>query len=371
MVGEMGVYRVCFAMAIFFLLHAVVLVHVRNSRDPRAAFQNGWWGVKFVLFAGLVTASFFIPNSFFFGWGWVGVVGAFLFIVIQLVFLNEFAHAWSESWVGRLEDTGNRIWYIGLATCSFLMYAVTLTLTVLLYVFYAHGDGCALNKFYVSFNLCLAVVVSLIAILPAVQEANPRSGLLQSSVVSLYATYLVWSAISSEPAGSLPCLPAQSDATQSTSIAIGTVFAFISIAYSSVRTGSRSQMGRIGMREHTPDTVKGENEVALLAPDRLVQMESGAGDDSVTEGDRRIVDDERDRITYSYTFFHFVFFIASLYIMEMLTNWDTISQGEGHSIAVGKSWAAVWVKMASSWVVMAIYAWSLVAPIVLPDRDFN
>ena len=42
LVGYLAVYRVCFAMAAFFLLMAVLMFKVKNSSDPRAKFQNGW-----------------------------------------------------------------------------------------------------------------------------------------------------------------------------------------------------------------------------------------------------------------------------------------------------------------------------------------
>ena len=34
-------------------------------------------------------------------------------------------------------------------------------------------------------------------------------------------------------------------------------------------------------------------------------------------------------------------------------------------------WPAVWVKMCSSWICMALYVWTLVAPLVLVNRDFD
>lgn len=43
------------------------------------------------------------------------------------------------------------------------------------------------------------MIASIISTLPNVQEYNPRSGLLQSSVVSLYVVYLTWSGISNSP----------------------------------------------------------------------------------------------------------------------------------------------------------------------------
>lgn len=34
-------------------------------------------------------------------------------------------------------------------------------------------------------------------------------------------------------------------------------------------------------------------------------------------------------------------------------------------------WPSVWVKICSSWVCIALYVWTLVAPLVLVNRDFD
>lgn len=47
LVGYLAVYRVCFAMAAFFILMAILTFKVKNSKDPRAKFQNGFWAIKF------------------------------------------------------------------------------------------------------------------------------------------------------------------------------------------------------------------------------------------------------------------------------------------------------------------------------------
>merc|ERR1712130_1027499 len=50
MVGFEAVYRVCFGMTCFYWLFMLLMLCVRSSRDPRAGMQNGFWGIKFVIF---------------------------------------------------------------------------------------------------------------------------------------------------------------------------------------------------------------------------------------------------------------------------------------------------------------------------------
>ena len=41
-VGYLAVYRLCFAMTLFFLFMALIMIGVKSSKDPRAGIQNGY-----------------------------------------------------------------------------------------------------------------------------------------------------------------------------------------------------------------------------------------------------------------------------------------------------------------------------------------
>lgn len=97
--------------------------------------------------------------------------------------------------IANYEENESRGWYCALLSATFIQYALAIAGVVLLYMYYS----CALNNFFITFNLILCFIVSILSILPQVQERISRSGLLQSSVVTLYVVYLTWSALSNNP----------------------------------------------------------------------------------------------------------------------------------------------------------------------------
>jgi len=73
-------------------------------------------------------------------------------------------------------------------------------------------------------------------------------------------------------------------------------------------------------------------------------------------------------ISYNYSFFHLIFALASMYTAMLFTGWGTASEMEKDRIDIG--WASVWIKTTAEWVMSFLYAWTLVAPAMFPDR-FN
>ncbi len=49
----------------------------------------------------------------------IGMIGAFLFLLIQLVLIVDFAHAWNEKWVENYEESQSKWWYCGMCSLYF------------------------------------------------------------------------------------------------------------------------------------------------------------------------------------------------------------------------------------------------------------
>ena len=76
-----------------------------------------FWGIKLLLVLGFLVGAFFIESGAFnMAWMIVGLIGGFLFILVQLILLVDFAHTWNKSWVQRMEeDEGTRCYCVGTA----------------------------------------------------------------------------------------------------------------------------------------------------------------------------------------------------------------------------------------------------------------
>ncbi|KRX16335.1 Serine incorporator 1 [Trichinella nelsoni] len=363
--GYQAVYRMCFATAVFFFVFMIFMLRVRSSRDPRTKIQNGFWFFKFVALIALAVGAFYIPyGEFSVVWFYIGMIGAFCFILIQLILLVDFAHSWAENWVGKYEESDNRRWLAALCLCTVFNYGLSIAMVVLFYMYYANDSSCILNRSVISVNLIVSIVISIFAILPVIQKHQPRSGLLQASVITLYTMYLTWSAMSNEldpvcnPSimkiffpGNSTITPETSDkayATVSSSSIVGMVIWLLTVMYTSFRTSSGS----------SADKLTGGGEAPMMTNGTKGDAENG-----------NILDNESDEVPYSYSFVHFVFFLATLYVMMSLTNW--YKPEDADLTKLNSNWSSVWVKIASTWICNALYFWTLVAPILLPNRDFK
>ncbi|TSM85989.1 Serine incorporator 5 [Bagarius yarrelli] len=264
LVGYSAVYKVCFGMACFFFFFSMFTIRIRSSTGCRAAVHNGFWFLKFLALLACCAGGFFIPGGekFLEVWRYVGAAGGFLFLLIQLMLLVQFAHRWNQNWSAGVDH--NKLWYAALALATLVLFSVAVGALVFMILYYTHPEACFLNKIFLGVNSGLCIVVSLLAISPCIQTYD-------------------------------------------------------------------------------------------------------ADEEEKTAGGQNVIYDEKEGTVYSYAYFHFVFFLGSLYVMMTVTNWFHYDNAKIERILEG-SWSVFWIKMASCWVCLFLYMWTLVAPMLFPKR---
>ncbi|KAI9044108.1 serine incorporator domain-containing protein [Aspergillus affinis] len=383
--GWVAVHRINFALGLFHLILAVWLLGVKSSKDGRASLQNGFWGPKIILWILFVVMSFFIPEPFFFVYGhYIAFICAMLFLLLGLILLVDLAHSWAELCLQKIDDNDSRIWRGLLIGSTVGMYLASIGMTILMYIFFARS-GCTMNQAAISINLVVFLIISVVSVQPVVQESNPRAGLAQAAMVTVYCTYLTLSAVSMEPDDN-QCNPLiRARGTRTATIVLGAIATMATIAYTTTRAATQGialgskgghNYSQLGMddNEHGLVTQQPTSRREMRADALRAAVASGSlpasalDEDSDDESDcDETKDDERGSTQYNYSLFHIIFFLATTWVATLLTqNLDPDSIDD--FAPVGRTYWASWVKIISAWVCYAIYLWTLVAPVVLPDR---
>lgn len=214
--GYLAVYRIALAMALYHLSLGLLLIGLGNDVDDdtdtddfRWILQNRLWPLKLLIWIGWIVGCFYISDSVMVKF-WIPycklpvlrrftefenlpsmiVVFTGIFLIIQCLFLVDGTRDVSEVCVARYERTQSWEWATLLIGLTCAAYALILYGSSYLYMTYESTEV----KVFVSINLVLTVLINILSVLPKVQKANPKTGLLPASILSLYNTYLVLSA---------------------------------------------------------------------------------------------------------------------------------------------------------------------------------
>lgn len=364
-VGYGAVYRVSIAMSMFFLLFSFLTYNVHSKKKFRARIHNGFWYIKLSLLVLIIGFVFYLPSSELISkiWMYIGLTGGFMFILIQIILVIDFGHSWSVSWAEKMDTLDTKCWYFSLAFSTALVYSISVTAAVMFYLFFTNPDDisqCKANTFYISFNVGHCALATIISVLPRIQEETTGAGLLQSSVITIYTMYLTWNTLSSQPDSK--CNPLGAVILEYDKVSgvngqaiFGALLMFALLAFACTVRASTSQLGKLGLSlSDNPEYLRKSVEInTKQRKQENIPDEDGKGAEEL----------ESEDVAYSYSFFHFVLFLASLHVMMVMTNWHSPDENVDFKKMI-KNWAAVWVQMASSYICCLVYIWTLVAPLI-------
>lgn len=367
-----AIYRLFFALAAFFAAMSLIMIDVQSSRDCRAGLQNGFWFFKLAVLIGIAVGAFFLPAQFNIYWMYICITASLVYIVIQLILTIDFAFFVNEYLGDRYEDTNNKCFFCLLVSITMICYGLAAALTILLFIYYTAADGCSTNKTIVTINICACLFFSCLSITKKVQQTIDQSGLLQSSIMTLYVMFITWTALSNER--NKDCNPGivniiqhgtdteKYTVNEDTNVhlkpenILAIILSSVCVLYSALKNSSES------------NKIFGSNNNAENGGGGSGQTDAENGDGQRERG--KAYDDESEETKYSYCFFHFIMCLASMYTTMCLTNWIDPTSSPRSDMFYGNT-TAFWFKVASSWICILLYIWTLVAPFFCPNRDFN
>ena len=308
---------------------------------------------------------------------WLARAGATVFVLLQQVILIDVAYNWNEDWVDRADQADRLMYGSGnawlravVATCA-AFYAATLTGIILLYKYF---DGCAENTWIITLTL-LGVLA-----LTGIQLAGSEGSLLTSSMVSLYVTYLAYSMVSKNPNGE--CNP-QLGSNDVTGIVIGLTLTAVSLAWTGWSWTAEERLNVDSVQSaktvtggaSVPTAQGGANlDVPFLDPSdaptsgHVMDASHNDGEDTTFAANRPGSEVWKLNVVMA---------LISCWVAMTLTGWGTLQAVQDENDAqyhaanptVGRFNMAM-IGMAQ-WCAILLYVWTLVAPMVFPDRDFS
>jgi Serine incorporator (Serinc) len=137
--------------------------------------------------------SFFIPNEFFLGYARWAVYLAGIYLFVQMVSLIDAFYLWAEFWAKKF-DEGNKCYGCLLIFVTLAMYSATGYILFFSYTKFWVA-GCTANKILLILMTAFPVIFTTLILM----KFHPQGSLITAGGISIYGTFLVWTAFISFP----------------------------------------------------------------------------------------------------------------------------------------------------------------------------
>lgn len=385
---------------LLFTVMAIIMsfpAPVKYTSDWRDRhLHHGAWHIKAGAWAAFTVLPFFFANPLVNAYSWLARIASPLFLGLQMLIIIDMANSWNEEWVRQGEEDVRYLY--ALLACSLGAYALSFTASGVAYNWFAPSNAaqdCSLNISLITIGLVVVVALTAVTLHPRIKESNPSASIFVASVTALYCSYLGFAALQSEPRDyACNSLGQKISAASGTTLAAGMLITLVSTVWAAFRAGSNTStfatgagewsvglegresllggVGGVGGGDEEMMTSAGLDGVStttdtVIPPQAVGSMHRTPGHSTASNNNGTAAISEFIPVAYSYLQFYLVFALASMYLAMLMTGWGTGSE-QKDQIDVG--WTSVWVKTVSQWVAGGLYCWTLVAPVLFPDRVF-
>eukprot|EP00890_Picochlorum_soloecismus_P000604 jgi/Picsp_1/1544/NSC_05022-R1_probable serine incorporator-like len=369
--GEQAVFRLSLGNFLLFSVLALIMAFpapVKFKDDWRDKhLHHGGWALKAIFWLLFNILPFFFSNGVITLYAGVSKFVSPLFLAIQTLIIIDATNAWNETWVAEGEEDDRYLYALLIATLG--AYGGAATLAILSYVWFAPSDyDCSLNISLITVGLIACIAFNLATFHPTIRERNQGASIFVGSCTAFYVMYLGFSALQSEPR-EYECniLGQRLNAASSTTLAAGMLLTLTSTVWAAFRAGSNTHTFSTDLDDAQEQLLE-EAELTSAGLDGIPPKEEIGMDRTSRQGhhEDQLVKD-REYVTYNYTQFYLIFALASMYVGMLMTGWGS---GTVEKDLIDVGWTSVAVKTAAQWIAVILYSWTLIAPVVFPDRDF-
>jgi hypothetical protein len=382
-VGNAGVYRPTSLAFLFFTIAAV-------ASNIRPQLNRESWPAKYTIYILVVALSVLLSNTPWFTTLFVHVSRtlSLTFIIIQQIILIDLAYNWNDNWISKADMADRLQWGSGavwlratLGVCA-IFYILTFTGIGLLHYYFS---GCIMNDIII---WCTAIGVIAITV---IQLSGFEGSLLTSSVISIYAVYLCYSAISKNP--HQVCNPQLTNDNDPWGISIGLLLTGVSLAWTGwswtaedrlSSTDGVTKARSLHRSSNSSSTFRRGHDPLLDLDDPFLDYDDEDRPPSgLALGSSSSYDDGEDIIFLHSTEvwkLNAILALVCCWVAMTLTGWGSIIVAESdgstdtntHTAANPMIGRVNMIMIAiSQWVALLLYTWTLVAPRLFPDRDFS
>jgi len=374
--GNAGVYRPTGLSTLYFLANAVATYWA-------PALNRQAWPAKYALFFFGLLLSVVVPSDPLFSgfYLWLARFGSVVFIILQQVILIDVAYNWNDDWVekanesDRLSFGSGSGWLHAIVGVCVALYVTALTSIGFMYAHYTGGDdnnegSCAGNTWVITLTLLGILGITALQLL-----GTSEGSLLTSGVISLYAVYLCFSIVSKNPHGRCNPRLGHNDVW---GITIGLLLTTVSLVWTGWSWSAEPRLMNAeslqSAKAVAPDHGTSADDVAALD----LEVPLVEGQDAVTTGAvTSTATTGRESASLAHVWkLNIVLALVSCYVAMILTGWGTLQTSNVDEVTHNAANPTVGrVNMAllgvSQWIALLLYAWTLVAPQLFPDRDFS
>ena len=347
---EDGLIQVCLQHAAIYRVTTVtiaILVLQTLFALKSVDFYDFYWIYKYPIFV-LGSFALLYPVTYEFSdvsFEWIGRVGGFLFLIFQQLLVLDFAYYFNETLlqksgiIGRITQAGvdesdcglvlKNGWLLALLAAASFNFSVFVIAFVLLYHnFSPAGTNCRDNTAIISITFSLMILAVFI------QLIGSNGSIITSSILAVYVTYLVYSALTLNP--KLECNSSvgfNGGDDRLGPVIIGIVMSFLSIAYAAI-VSSKSIAAIMNAGTYS--------QPGVLSVIVGKQSNSNSGYLGTNL-------DFVSKLRWTVLNLNFIYILLSFYIAMTLTNWGTIAYNNNLETSLAAGSTSMWITAAAAW----------------------